>query len=319
MIYPYNVCTQYLDMVESIEKGDKYGAVKAGILCEVTLQGSSWGETSRTMKEVYDWNKYTVTVPEEVESAINGNMATLTYDNLEEWAERLLDRFKQVFEEGVMFNYPAASLILELRKSGFCTREFLTNMRGYMFVYNQPLQYVKTILTYKPKSDIKGIELFVESPNYRKPKRIMGRVPFEDSLLVEGFTDNDMVALKAWADEFPAETKPSTALHRWILAMQAGIDDCMAEGWNYALMSGLKTILTMAGAEDLSENDIPALWSKARGAKLVRPIERYIYITSQARELVEKVCNGSNVKVGDRQKLWHWLNQLSKQVTGRDV
>lgn len=42
MIYPYNVCTQYLDMVESIEKGDKYGAVKAGILCEVTLQGSSW-------------------------------------------------------------------------------------------------------------------------------------------------------------------------------------------------------------------------------------------------------------------------------------
>lgn len=96
------------------------------------------------------------------------------------------------------------------------------------------------------------------------------------------------------------------------------VDLCSTE-WNYALMSGLKTILTMAGAEDLSENDIPALWSKARGAKLVRPIERYIYITSQACELVEKVYEGSNVKVGDRQKLWHWLNQLSKQVTGRDV
>ena len=46
------------------------------------------------------------------------------------------------------------------------------------------------------------------------------------------------------------------------------VDLCSTE-WNYALMSGLKTILTMAGAEDLSENDIPALWSKARGAKLV--------------------------------------------------
>lgn len=43
------------------------------------------GVPSRTMKEV--------------ESAINGNMATLTYDNLEEWAERLLDRFKQVFAQ----------------------------------------------------------------------------------------------------------------------------------------------------------------------------------------------------------------------------
>lgn len=319
MIYPYNVCTQYLDMVESIEKGDKYGAVKAGILCEVTLLGSSWGETSRTMKEVYDWNKHTVTVPKEVESAINGNMATLTYDNLEEWAERLLDRFKQVFEEGVMFNYPASSLILELRKSGFCTREFLSDMRGYMYMYNQPLQYVKTILTYKPKSDTKGIELFVESPNYRKPKRVMGCVPFEDSLLVEGFTDNDVGALKAWAEEFPAETKPSTALHRWILAMQAGIDDCTADGWNYALMSGLKTILTMAGVEDLSEDNIYALWLKARGAKLVHPIERYVYVPANIRELVEKAHEGSNVKVGDRQKLWHWLGQLSKQVTGRDI
>lgn len=319
MIYPYNVCTQYLDMVESIEKGDKYGAVKAGILCEVTLLGSSWGETSRTMKEVYDWNKHTVTVPKEVESAINGNMATLTYDNLEEWAERLLDRFKQVFEEGVMFNYPASSLIIELRKSGFCTREFLSNMRGYMFMHHQPLQYVKTILTYKPKSDVKGIELFVESPNYRKPKRVMGRVPFEDSLLVEAFTDNDVVALKPWAEEFPAETKPSTALYRWLLAMQAGIDDCVADGWNYALMSGLKAILTMAGAEDLSENDISALWSKARGAKLIRPIARYVYITVPTRELIERVAGGSGVKVHDRQKLWNWLHQLTKMAMGRDV
>lgn len=96
------------------------------------------------------------------------------------------------------------------------------------------------------------------------------------------------------------------------------VDLCSTE-WNYALMSGLKTILTMAGAEDLSDNDIPALWSKARGAKFVRPIERYIYITSQALELVEKAHEGSNVKVGDRQKLWHWLGQLSKQVTGRDI
>lgn len=96
------------------------------------------------------------------------------------------------------------------------------------------------------------------------------------------------------------------------------VDLCSTE-WNYSAYVWSEDYLTMAGAEDLSDNDIPALWSKARDAKLVRPIERYIYITSQARELVEKVCNGSNVKVGDRQKLWHWLNQLSKQVTGRDV
>lgn len=84
-------------------------------------------------------------------------------------------------------------------------------------------------------------------------------------------------------------------------------------------MSGLKTILTMAGVEDLSEDNIFALWSKARGAKLVRPIERYVYIPTNIRELVEKVHEGSNVKVSDRQKLWHWLSQLSKQVAGRDI
>lgn len=319
MIYPYSVCTQYLEMVENIESGDKYGAVKAGILCEATLRGSAWDSSSLTMREVHDWYKDTVTVPREVESAIKDSMDNLTFDTLEEWAGKLLDKFKQVFEEGVMFNYPASSLILELRKSGFCTREFLTNMRGYMFTHHQPLQYVKTILTYKPKSDVKGIELFVESPNYRKPKRITGRVPFEESLLVEGFTDNDVVALKAWADEFPAETRPSAALHRWLLAMQAGIDDCVADGWNYALMSGLKAVLTMAGVEDLSENDISVLWSKARGAKLIRPVARYVYITSPTRELIDRVSGGSGVKVHDRQKLWNWLHQLTKMVAGGDV
>ena len=54
------------------------------------------------------------------------------------------------------------------------------------------------------------------------------------------------------------------------------VDLCSTE-WNYALMSGLKTILTMAGAEDLSENDIPALWSKARGAKTCTP-HREVYL-----------------------------------------
>lgn len=84
-------------------------------------------------------------------------------------------------------------------------------------------------------------------------------------------------------------------------------------------MAGLKTILTMAGVEDLSENDIPVLWAKARGAKLVRPIERYVYIPTDIRELVSKVSEGSNVKVGDRSKLWRWLNRLSKQVVGKDI
>ena len=96
------------------------------------------------------------------------------------------------------------------------------------------------------------------------------------------------------------------------------VDLCSTE-WNYALMSGLKTILTMAGAEDLSDNDIPALWSKARGTKLIRPIARYVYITIPTRELVERVAGGSGVKVHDRQKLWNWLHQLTKMAMGRDV
>lgn len=96
------------------------------------------------------------------------------------------------------------------------------------------------------------------------------------------------------------------------------VDLCSTE-WNYALMSGLKTILTMAGVEDLSENDIPALWAKARGAKLVRPIERDVYIPTDIRELANRVSEGSNVKVGDLSKLRHWLNRLSKQVAGKDI
>ena len=75
----------------------------------------------------------------------------------------------------------------------------------------------------------------------------------------------------------------------------------------------------MAGVEDLSENDIPALWAKARGAKLVRPIERDVYIPTDIRELANRVSEGSNVKVGDLSKLRHWLNRLSKQVAGKDI
>lgn len=314
MIYANEVCGFYLEMRQKMEKGAQREAIKAGLLCAVALRGVVIQERSYPLEDVFCRVCNIVTIPAEVCPGITYNTAEVSDKVFGEWSEKLLKEIEHMFEEGVMFNYPAASLMDILRKSGFCTMEFFTKLKDYMFSQNQPFEYVKSILTYVPKRNASGIEFYVESASYKKYEAVTGCVPFDKPLLIEGFGDMDVNAFTALAKKYPGVSEPSSSPFRWLIAMRESIDGSTSDELTYSLMAGMKTILAMCGLKDLQERDILKLYEMCRGQQIKYPRHAYINFPEEIRHFIKYVADGGNIMIGNRHTMWKWLNKLYKQL-----
>ena len=314
MIYASEVCGFYLEMKQKMEKGAQREAIKAGLLCGVALRGIVVQDRSYPLEDVARRVSGLVTIPAEVCASITYKTAEVSKEALEEWSDKLLKEIEHMFEEGVMFNYPAASLMKLLRNFGFCTMEFFAESIDYMFRPNQSLEYVKSILTYAPKRGTSGIEFYVESASYKKNEAITGCVPFDKPLLIEGFGDMDVSAFTSLSKKYPGTSEASCSPFRWLIAMSQSIDGSTRDEWTYSLMAGMKTVLAMCGLKDLQERDILKLYEMCRGQQIKYPRQAYIEFPDELRHLIKYVAEGNNVMIGNRHLLWKWLGKLYKQL-----